>query len=83
MRFSFAAGTHPVRSQLPCFVVYTAKEVHDVLREGLGDWPLCNGRIRGIGPRYCPSIGDKLNTFADKDQHQLFLEPEGRSTNEY
>ena len=72
-----------MQNQLPCFLVYTSKKVHDILRKGFGDSPLFNGTIRGIGPRYCPSIEDKLNTFADKDQHQLFLEPEGRSTNEY
>lgn len=82
-KFSFSADTHPVQNQLPCFLVYTSKKVHDILRKGFGDSPLFNGTIRGIGPRYCPSIEDKLNTFADKDQHQLFLEPEGRSTNEY
>lgn len=73
-KFSFSADTHPVQNQLPCFLVYTSKKVHDILRKGFGDSPLFNGTIRGIGPRYCPSIEDKLNTFADKDQHQLFLE---------
>lgn len=66
-----------------CFLVYTSKEVHDILRTGFDRSPLFNGTICGIGPRYCPSIEDKLRTFADKDQHQLFLEPEGSSTNEY
>ena len=64
-------------------MVYTSAEVHDILRTGFDRSPLFNGTITGIGPRYCPSIEDKLRTFADKDQHQLFLEPEGRSTNEY
>ena len=64
-------------------MVYTSAEVHDILRSGFDQSPLFNGTIRGIGPRYCPSIEDKLRTFADKDQHQLFLEPEGRTTNEY
>ena len=82
-KFSFSSDTQPVKDQLPCFLVYTSKEVHDILREGFDDSPLFNGTIQGIGPRYCPSIEDKLNTFADKDQHQLFLEPEGRTTNEY
>lgn len=82
-KFSFSPDTQPVKDQLPCFLVYTSKEVHDILREGFADSPLFNGTIQGIGPRYCPSIEDKLNTFADKDQHQLFLEPEGRTTNEY
>ncbi len=82
-KFSFDADTEPVRHQLPCFMVYTSKEVHDILRTGFDRSPLFNGTISGIGPRYCPSIEDKLRTFAEKEQHQLFLEPEGRSTNEY
>ena len=69
--------------QLPCFVVHTNSQVHDILRSGFGDSPLFSGMIKGIGPRYCPSIEDKLRTFADKTEHQLFLEPEGRGTNEY
>lgn len=69
--------------QMPCFIVHTNTEVHDILRTGFKDSPLFSGMITGIGPRYCPSIEDKLRTFADKDSHQLFLEPEGRSTNEY
>ncbi len=64
-------------------MVYTSPEVHEILRRGFDRSPLFNGTIQGIGPRYCPSIEDKLRTFADKDQHQLFLEPEGRTTNEY
>ena len=82
-KFSFSDQTTAVEKQLPCFLVYTSKEVHDTLRRGFEDSPLFNGTIRGIGPRYCPSIEDKLRTFADKEQHQLFLEPEGNSTNEY
>lgn len=82
-KFSFSPETQPVKEQLPCFLVYTSKEVHDILRSGFDRSPLFNGTICGIGPRYCPSIEDKLRTFADKDQHQLFLEPEGSSTNEY
>ena len=82
-KFSFSDQTTAVENQLPCFLVYTSKEVHDTLRRGFEDSPLFNGTIRGIGPRYCPSIEDKLRTFADKEQHQLFLEPEGDSTNEY
>ncbi len=82
-KFSFSSDTQPVKDQLPCFLVYTSPEVHDTLRSGFDRSPLFNGTIRGIGPRYCPSIEDKLRTFADKEQHQLFLEPEGRSTNEY
>ena len=82
-KFSFSADTEPVKHQLPCFLVYTSKDVHDTLRTGFEDSPLFNGTIQGIGPRYCPSIEDKLRTFAGKEQHQLFLEPEGRNTNEY
>ena len=69
--------------QMPCFVVHTNEKVHDILRSGFGDSPLFSGLITGIGPRYCPSIEDKLRTFAGKTEHQLFLEPEGRGTNEY
>ena len=69
--------------QMPCFVVHTNETVHDILRSGFADSPLFSGLITGIGPRYCPSIEDKLRTFAGKTEHQLFLEPEGRGTNEY
>ena len=69
--------------QMPCFVVHTNQKVHDILKGGFKDSPLFSGLITGIGPRYCPSIEDKLRTFADKTEHQLFLEPEGRGTNEY
>ena len=85
-RFSFISVPSSVQkgsAQMPCYVVHTNNEVHDILRSGFGDSPLFTGLIHGIGPRYCPSIEDKLRTFADKDSHQLFLEPEGRSTNEY
>lgn len=82
-KFSFSPDTEVVKNQLPCFLVYTSQEVHDTLRTGFEDSPLFNGTIQGIGPRYCPSIEDKLRTFAGKEQHQLFLEPEGRTTNEY
>ncbi|MBO7285708.1 MAG: tRNA uridine-5-carboxymethylaminomethyl(34) synthesis enzyme MnmG [Alistipes sp.] len=82
-KFSYDADTQAISNQLPCFMVYTSKRVHDILRTGFDRSPLFNGTISGIGPRYCPSIEDKLRTFADKEQHQLFLEPEGRSTNEY
>lgn len=70
-------------SQLPCWITYTNEAVHERLRAGLPDSPLYNGQIQSIGPRYCPSIETKLVTFPDKDQHQLFLEPEGTNTNEY
>ena len=69
--------------QMPCFIVHTNEKVHDILRSGFADSPLFSGLITGIGPRYCPSIEDKLRTFAGKTEHQLFLEPEGRGTNEY
>ena len=69
--------------QMPCFIVHTNERVHDILRGGFADSPLFSGLITGIGPRYCPSIEDKLRTFASKTEHQLFLEPEGRGTNEY
>ena len=69
--------------QMPCFVVHTNTKVHDILKSGFADSPLFSGMITGIGPRYCPSIEDKLRTFSDKNEHQLFLEPEGRGTNEY
>ena len=82
-KFSFSTDTQPVSEQKPCYLVYTSLAVHSTLREGFDRSPLFNGTIRGIGPRYCPSIEDKLRTFADKEQHQLFLEPEGRTTNEY
>ena len=69
--------------QMPCFIVHTNEKVHETLRSGFKDSPLFSGMITGIGPRYCPSIEDKIRTFSDKDSHQLFLEPEGRHSNEY
>ncbi|MCD8185287.1 MAG: tRNA uridine-5-carboxymethylaminomethyl(34) synthesis enzyme MnmG [Rikenellaceae bacterium] len=82
-KFSYNPDIQPVDHQLPCYLVYTSLSVHETLRTGFADSPLFNGTIQGIGPRYCPSIEDKLRTFADKEQHQLFLEPEGRGTHEY
>ncbi len=82
-KFSFLSSIAPVEKQKPCYLVYTSVDVHDTLREGFDDSPLFQGLIKGIGPRYCPSIEDKLRTFADKEFHQLFLEPEGENTNEY
>ena len=82
-KFSFSTDTQVVKEQRSCYLVYTSPEVHALLREGFDRSPLFNGTIRGIGPRYCPSIEDKLRTFAEKEQHQLFLEPEGWDTNEY
>lgn len=80
-QFSFMAPHRQLR-QLPCWTCYTNKEVHDTLRSGLADSPLYNGQIQSIGPRYCPSIETKLVIFPDKEQHPLFLEPEGETTNE-
>lgn len=80
-QFSFMAPHRQLR-QLPCWTCYTNKEVHDTLRSGLAESPLYNGQIQSIGPRYCPSIETKLVTFPDKEQHPLFLEPEGETTNE-
>ena len=80
-QFSYM-GEHRVLKQLPCWTCYTNKKVHETLKSGLADSPLYNGQIQSIGPRYCPSIETKLVTFPDKDQHPLFLEPEGEDTNE-
>ena len=82
-KFSFSTDTQAVKEQKPCYLVYTSADVHSTLRTGFDRSPLFNGTIHGIGPRYCPSIEDKLRTFADKEQHQLFLEPEGWESNEY
>jgi tRNA uridine 5-carboxymethylaminomethyl modification enzyme len=78
-RFSYTETT-PLVNQLPCHITYTSQEVHDILRTGFDRSPMFNGRIRGLGPRYCPSIEDKIDRFSDKDRHQLFVEPEGRTT---
>lgn len=80
-QFSYM-GAHRVLKQLPCWTCYTNKKVHETLKSGLADSPLYNGQIQSTGPRYCPSIETKLVTFPDKDQHPLFLEPEGEDTNE-
>ena len=85
-KFSFLPYLSSVQNgtpQMSCFILHTNSEVHDILRSGFGDSPLFTGMIHGRGPRYCPSIEDKLRVFSDKDSHQLFLEPEGRGTNEY
>lgn len=79
--FSYMTAPRHLK-QLPCWTTYTNKEVHDTLREAIADSPLYNGQIQSTGPRYCPSIETKLMTFPDKDQHPLFLEPEGENTNE-
>ena len=78
-KFSFT-DTPPLTEQVPCHITYTNQKVHDVLRTGFDRSPMFNGRIRGIGPRYCPSIEDKIDRFADRTRHQLFVEPEGRDT---
>ena len=80
-QFSYM-GDHRILKQLPCWTCYTNKKVHDILKSGLDDSPLYNGQIQSTGPRYCPSIETKLVTFPDKNQHPLFLEPEGEDTNE-
>ena len=81
-RFSFTE-TPILRNQLSCWITYTNENVHNVLRKGFDKSPMFQGRIQGVGPRYCPSIEDKIVRFADRTRHQLFLEPEGRNTNEY
>lgn len=85
-KFSFLPYLSSVQNgteQMPCYILHTNENVHDILRSGFGDSPLFTGLIHGKGPRYCPSIEDKLRVFSDKDSHLLFLEPEGRGTNEY
>lgn len=82
-KFSFSDETQPLTKQRPCHMSYTSPLVHDLLREGFDRSPMFNGRIKSIGPRYCPSIEDKINRFADKERHQLFVEPEGWDTVEY
>lgn len=79
-KFSYLDVTKPLTEQRSCHMTYTSPEVHDLLREGFGRSPMFNGRIKSVGPRYCPSIEDKINRFADKDRHQLFVEPEGWNT---
>ena len=82
-KFSYLDTVHRKLKQRPCWITYTNTSTHDILRSGLKDSPLYNGQITSIGPRYCPSIETKIVTFADKDQHQLFIEPEGETTQEY
>lgn len=79
-KFSYSDETKPLTHQLLCHMTYTSDEVHNILREGFDRSPMFNGRIKSIGPRYCPSIEDKINRFADKERHQLFVEPEGWNT---
>lgn len=82
-KFSYLPDVERELRQRPCHTVYTNPQTHEILRRGLPDSPLFNGQIQGIGPRYCPSIETKIVTFADKEEHQLFLEPEGETTTEY
>lgn len=79
-KFSYLDSTQPLTHQKSCWMTYTSETVHDLLREGFDRSPMFNGRIKSTGPRYCPSIEDKINRFADKDRHQLFVEPEGWNT---
>ncbi len=82
-KFSYSDSTQPLEKQRDCHMSYTSEKVHELLKEGFDRSPMFNGAIKSIGPRYCPSIEDKINRFADKDRHQLFVEPEGWDTVEY
>ena len=79
-KFSYSNQTKPLKAQMDCYMTYTSKEVHSLLREGFNRSPMFNGSINSIGPRYCPSIEDKINRFSEKDKHQIFVEPEGWNT---
>lgn len=79
-KFSYSSSTTPITNQRCCWITYTNSEVHDILRTGFDDSPMYAGRIQGLGPRYCPSIEDKINRFAERDRHQIFVEPEGWNT---
>lgn len=79
-KFSYLPITQPLKEQRSCFITYTNDTVHNILREGFDESPMFNGSIKGLGPRYCPSIEDKINRFAERDRHQLFIEPEGWNT---
>ncbi len=81
-KFSFSS-TPLLENQLSCWIAYTDSDVHEVLKKGFSDSPMFTGRIKGVGPRYCPSIEDKIERFSDRNRHQLFVEPEGRNTNEF
>jgi tRNA uridine 5-carboxymethylaminomethyl modification enzyme len=81
-KFSYLQSIEPLKEQRSCYMTYTSQEVHDLLREGFDRSPMFTGRIDGVGPRYCPSIEDKIDRFASKDRHQMFIEPEGWNTNE-
>jgi tRNA uridine 5-carboxymethylaminomethyl modification enzyme len=79
-KFSYSDDTEPLKEQRPCWITYTNKDVHDALETGFDRSPMFNGRIQGLGPRYCPSIEDKINRFAERERHQIFVEPEGWNT---
>jgi tRNA uridine 5-carboxymethylaminomethyl modification enzyme len=79
-KFSYDTKILPVQNQLPCYITYTNQEVHDILKTGFDQSPMYQGRIQGLGPRYCPSIEDKINRFAERERHQIFVEPEGDDT---
>ena len=79
-KFSFSKKTNPLKQQLDCHMTYTSQLVHDLLKEGFSRSPMFNGSIKSVGPRYCPSIEDKINRFSEKDRHQIFVEPEGWNT---
>lgn len=79
-KFSYSNQTQPIQQQRSCHITYTNTTVHDILREGFEDSPMYNGSIQGLGPRYCPSIEDKINRFAERERHQIFVEPEGWNT---
>ena len=79
-KFSYSDETKPLERQIPCHITYTNDKVHEILKTGFEKSPMYNGRIKGLGPRYCPSIEDKINRFADKNRHQIFVEPEGWNT---
>ena len=81
-KFSFSKETKPLENQKSCYITYTNQEVHNLLRTGFSRSPLFNGTIMAVGPRYCPSVEDKINRFADKERHQIFVEPEGWDTTE-
>lgn len=82
-KFSYSSKTKPITEQRSCYMTYTSPEVHNLLKEGFDRSPMFNGAIKSLGPRYCPSIEDKINRFADKERHQIFVEPEGWNTVEY
>ena len=79
-KFSYLNSSAPLKKQLSCHMTYTSPEVHDLLREGFDRSPMFNGRIKSVGPRYCPSIEDKIHRFSERERHQLFVEPEGWNT---